>query len=200
MSSRLKTTYKNLKLNFACHSIISNNTSLKPIKLVTEQIKKFESIYPIKLCYLISKNNTNDLVPFSKYIEDNFINIKKLTIGALRNESNYWNNNFGDILPLEEYPVLIQNFLDTYSGKLNVDIFTEGVVFTPKLPQSQLNQINRFKCIFVDNKYTECLYDVGVDKKLDFNPESPIKFCNYKRCPRYGRSNCLTDKIKLIKV
>jgi organic radical activating enzyme len=197
---RLKTTYKNLKLNLACHSIISSNTSLKPIKIVTEQIKKFENIYPIKLCYLISKNNVSDLMPFSKYVEDNFNNIKKLTIGALRDESDYWNNDCNNILPLEECPLLIQNFLDAYEGKLNVDIFTEGVVFAPKLPQSQPNQINRFKCIFVDNKYTECLYDVGVDKKLDFNPESPIKFCNYKRCPRYGRSNCLTDKIKLIKI
>ncbi|MDO9580500.1 MAG: radical SAM protein [Bacteroidales bacterium] len=200
MLSRLKTTYKNLKLNFACHSIISNNTSLKPINIITEQIKRLENIYPIKLCYLISKNNRADLALFSKYIEDNFSNIKKLTIGVLRNESDYWNNSFDDILPLEEYPVLIQNFLDMYSGRLNIDIFTEGVVFTPKLPQSQPNQINRFKCIFTDNKYTECLYDVGVDKKIDFNPELPIKFCNYKKCPRYGRNNCLTDKIKLIKI
>lgn len=196
---RLKPNYKNLKLNMACHSITSTNTSLKPIKIITEQIKRFENIYPIKLCYLISKHNVSELLPFAEYIEKNFSSIKKMTIGALRDESDYWNNQCENILPLEEYPVLIQNFLDTYNGRLNIDIFTEGVIVAPELPQSQPNQINRFKCIFVENKYTDCLYDVGTDKKLDFDPSKPIHFCDYKTCPRYIRKNCLTDKIKLIR-
>ena len=197
---KLKNTYKNLRLNFSFHSITSMDASLKPIRLITKQIKKYESIYPIKLCYLISKENKNLIKPFAQYIEDNFKHVTKLTIGALRDESDYWNNECSNILPLEEYGELVQNFLDTYNGRLNLDIFTEGVIFSPKLPRSQPDQINRFKCIFVDNKYTECLYDVGVDKKLNFDPAIPIKFCDYKKCPRYDRENCLTDKIKLIKL
>ena len=198
--NKLKTTYKNLRLNLSFHSIASMDASLKPIKLITKQIKNYESVYPIKLCYLISKHNKNSLKLFAKYIEDNFKFIPKLTIGALRDEADYWNNKCNNILPLEEYVNLVKKFLDTYEGKLNLDIFTEGVVFTPKLPKSQPNQINRFKCIFVNNKYTECLYDVGTDKKLDFDPAVPIKFCDYKKCPRYGRVNCLTDKIKLTRI
>ena len=197
---KLKTSYKNLRLNMSFHCINSNDTSLKPIEFITRQIKKFQNIYPIKLCYLISKHNINGLIRFAKYIEDNFQNISKLTIGALRDETDYWNNDRENIMPLEEYADLIQNFLNTYDGKLNVDIFTEGVVFTPNLPKSQPNQINRFKCIFVNNEYTECLYDVGTNTKLDFDPNKPIEFCDYEECPRYKRKNCLTDKIKLLRV
>jgi len=197
---KLSTKYKNLKLNMSFHSIGSMDASLKPIRLITKQIKRFQHVYPIKLCYLISKYNKNFIKPFAKYIEDNFDNLNKLTIGSLRDESDYWNNNFDNIMPLEEYVDLIQDFLDTYDGRLNVDIFTEGVIFTLNLPTSQPNQINRFKCIFVDNKYTECLYDVGINAKLDFVSTKPIKFCDYKKCPRYDRKNCLTDKIKLLRV
>ncbi|MFA6547625.1 MAG: radical SAM protein [Candidatus Magasanikbacteria bacterium] len=197
---KLKTTYKNLKLNMSFHSIGAMDASLKPIRLITKQIKKFQNIYPIKLCYLISKYNKEFLKPFAKYIEENFDNLSKLTIGALRDESDYWNNECANILPLEEYVILIQDFLNTYDGKLNVDIFTEGVIFTPNLPKSQPNQINRFKCVFVGNKYTECLYDVGMDSKLDFDPQLPIVFCDYDKCPRYNRENCLTDKIKLLRI
>lgn len=197
---KLKTTYKNLRLNMAFHSISATDVSLKPIKLITEQIKKIQNIYPIKICYLISKDNKDFLKPFARYIEENFKNIQKLTIGSLRDEADYWNDACDNILPLEDYIELVQDFLDTYDGSLNLDIFTEGVVFAPQLPRSQPNQINRFRCIFVNNKYTECLYDVGTDTKLDFNPELPIKFCDYDLCPRFNRENCLTDKIKLLRV
>ena len=197
---KLKTTYNNLRLNLSFHSIVSTKASLKPIKSISRQIEKYESIYPVKLCYLISRDNKKFLKPFAKYIEDNFRFIPKLTIGALRDEADYWNNECDNILPLEEYINLVQDFLDTYTGKLNLDIFTEGVVFTPKLPKSQPNQINRFKCIFVNNKHTECLYDVGTDRKIDFDPAVPIEFCDYEKCPRYDRENCLTDKIKLTRV
>lgn len=198
--NRLKTTYKNLKLNMAFHSISEIDSSLKPIKLISNQIKRLQFIYPIKLCYLISEDNKNFLKPFASYIEENFTNISKLTIGALRDESDYWNDNCKNIMPLNKYFYVVQDFLDTYKGRLNLDIFTEGVVFTLGLPKSQPNQINRFKCIFGNNKYTDCLYDVGIDKKLDFDPEKPINFCDYKKCPRHDRENCLTDKIKLLRV
>lgn len=196
----LETTYKNLKLNMSFHSIGAIDSSLKPIRLITKKIKKFQYVYPIKLCYLISKQNKDFLQPFAEYIEENFDNLSKLTVGALRDESDYWNNECKNILPLEEYVTLVQNFLDSYKGNLDVDIFTEGVIFSPNLPKSQPNQVNRFKCIFVDNKYTECLYDVGTDSKLDFDPRKPIRFCEYSKCPRYDRENCLTDKIKLLRV
>lgn len=198
--NRLRTDYKNLKLNMSFHSIDSANFSLKPIKPITAQIEKFEKIYPIKICFLMSEGNKNYLKDFAQYVEEHFLNVYKLTIGALRDESDYWSNNHSNILPLEEYCALVQDFLDSYQGRLNVDVFTEGVINSPALPKSQPNQINRFKCIFVDNKYADCLYDIGMDKKIAFDPSKPIKFHDYKRCPRYDKENCLTDKIKLFKI
>lgn len=198
--NKFYTGYKNLKLNLSFHSIQSSDPSLKPIENVAEQIIKFQDIYPIKICYLISKDNAGKLMEFASYVETKFDKIKKLTIGALRDETDYWNNDRSNILPLEDYEKIIKRFFNDYSGNLNVDFFTEGVVFTKYLPKSQPNQINRFKCIFANNKFTECLYDVGIDKKIEFNPEEPIKFCDYKICPKYKRKNCLTDKVKLLRI
>lgn len=197
---KLAKDYKNLKLNLAFHSITSLNPSLKPIEKVKDELQKFQNIYPTKICYLISKQNAANLFEFAKYVEVNFDKINKLTIGALRDESDYWNNDKDDILPLEEYVALIENFLAEYDGRLNIDFFTEGVMDSSGLPKSQPNQLNRFKCIFPNNKYTECLYDVGTDQKKEFDPNLPIKFCDYEFCPKYGKRNCLTDKIKLVNI
>lgn len=197
---KLKISYKNLKLNLSFHSISSADPSLKPIEGIVDKILKFQDIYPIKICYLITKSNASELYKFAEYVEKKFKKIIKLTIGALRDEADYWNNDSGNILPLENYIEIMKDFLRNYMGNLNIDFFTEGVLFTDGLPRSQPDQINRFKCIFPNNKFTECLYDVGVDKKIEFDPELPIKFCDYERCPRYDIQNCLTDKIKLIRI
>ena len=192
-----KEDYKNLKLNISFHTIKSKNKSLKPIKDISGNIKKFQHIYPIKIVFLMTEENKNLLFDFAKYVEDNFENISKLTIGLIRNEEDYYNDGYENMVPLEEYAEIIQDFLDNYKGRLNVDIFAEGMLCSDKLPESKKNQINRFRCIFVNNEYTSCLYDVGPDKKIKFNPKKPIVYKNYNLCPRTGKNRCLTDKIKL---
>ena len=193
----LRQDYKNLRLNIAFHSIDSPKINLKPISLLSEQIKKFQYIYPMKLVFLMIEENKNLLFDFAKYVEDNFENILKLTIGLIRNEEDYYNDNFEGIVPLGEYAKIVQDFINKYEGRLDIDIFAEGMLYTENLPRMQKNQINRFKCIFVNNKYTSCLYDIGPDKKIDFNPKEAIVYKDCELCPKTGKDRCLTDKIRL---
>ena len=192
--------YKNLRLNMAFHTIKSKNNSLKPIAGICGLIKKFQYIYPLKIVFLMTEENKYFLPDFAEYVERNFKNISKLTIGLVRNEEDYYNDEYEGIVSLKEYAKIVQKFMDIYEGNFDVDIFAEGLFYTKKLPRSSKNQINRFKCVFVNNKYTCCLYDVGSDKKILFDPQKPIVYSDYRLCPRTGKDRCLTDKIKLQKI
>jgi len=198
--SNFKKDYKNLKLNMAFHSIESSDDSLKPIARLANNIKKFQNVYPIKIVFLITEKNKTKLFKFAEYVENNFDNIPKLTIGLVRNEEDYYNDNYEGIVSFAEYTKIIQNFINQYEGKLDIDIFAEGMLYTKNLPRSQKNQINRFKSIFVKNEYTSCLYDIGPDKKIKFNPKKPIKYSNCELCPKTNKDRCLTDKIKLQRI
>ncbi|MBT4722488.1 radical SAM protein [Candidatus Falkowbacteria bacterium] len=194
---KLKDDYDNLKVNIAFHSINSKNKSLKPIACLNESIKKIQQIYPLKVVFLITNKNKKLLLKFAKYIENNFKLINKLTIGLVRNEEDYYNDNYEGIVSFDEYVKIVKDYVNNYGGTLDLDIFAEGMLYTNKLPFSQKNQINRFKCVFVDNKYTSCLYDIGPDKKNNFDPEKRITYSNCELCPKTGKNRCLTDKIKL---
>lgn len=194
---KLKDDYQGLKVNMAFHCLKSKNKSLKPIDLLNDQIKKFQHIYPMKIVFLMTEANKHLLFEFANYIENNFEKITKLTIGLVRNEEDYYNDNYEGIVSFDEYVKIIQNFIDKYEGSLDVDIFAEGMLYTKNLPRSQKNQINRFKCIFVNNQYASCLYDIGPDKKIDFDPKKTITYSDCKDCPKTGKNRCLTDKIKL---
>jgi hypothetical protein len=100
-------------------------------------------------------------------------------------------------MPLERYVKFIEEFLNKYKGNLNIDIFGEGIIYSKNLPKSHKNQLNRFKCVFPNNKYSPCLYDVAPDKKIIFDPNKKIPFCNHLRCPKTNKKRCLTDKVKL---
>ena len=59
------------------------------------------------------------------------------------------------------------------------------------------NQINRFRCIYNNNEYSSCLYDIGPNKRIKFDPTKPLKYTDCEYCPKTKKDRCLTDKIKL---
>ncbi|MDQ5970296.1 MAG: hypothetical protein QG603_73 [Patescibacteria group bacterium] len=195
--NRLPLNYKKLKLNIAFHSIDSKDPSRKPLDILATNIKKYQYIYPIKLVFLMDNNNKMMLSEVAEYIENNFDNIDKLTIGAIRNEYDYYNDDYPDVMNLQEYCDIVQNFINNYKGKLNIDIFSEGMLYTENLPRSTKNQINRFRCIYNNNEYSSCLYDIGPNKRIKFDPTKPLKYTDCKYCPKTKKDRCLTDKIKL---
>ncbi len=196
---KLNLNYKNLKVNIASHSIISDNKSNKPLVDIIDKIKKISKYYPLKLVFLLTNENKLLLKSFIKYAEDN-LDIKKITIWTIRDESDYYNDNKNNILPISEYIEIVQDFINTYNWKLDIDIFTEWVLYTKSLPQSQKEQLNRFRCIYKWWKMTDCLYHVWINNFKDFDINKEIKYNICSTCPETWLRNCLTDKIKLRKL
>ena len=194
----LNKDHKNLKICISSQAITSKDKSLKPIKDITNNILKFQSIYPIKIVYLLNRSNRAILFKFIKYVEDNFSYIKKITVGLVRNEGDYWSDEAEYVLPFKDYAKAVQNLLDTYEGRLDLDIFTKGILRSNKLPKSQKNQICRFKNVFYDGTYVPCLYLIAKDKKIKLPTDMKIPYSVFQRCARTGKGNCLADKIYLL--
>ena len=188
---------KNLKINMAFHSIFSDDPSEKPISNIITEIQKISEIYPLKIVYLLTQKNKNDLFNFANYIEEHLPLLKKITIGQVRDELDYYNDNAENIIPLEEYASIIQNFVNSYKGRLNIDIFSEGILETDTFPISQENQINRFRSVLPTEEYVDCLYSVALTQRKKFDVNTPLPFPALKKCPLTKRNRCITDKIKL---
>ncbi|MCV6599647.1 MAG: 4Fe-4S cluster-binding domain-containing protein [Alphaproteobacteria bacterium] len=203
--SKLPTDYKNLKINMAFHSIESSNSADKPISKSIVDINHVMKYYPVKIVFLMNEDNKNNLFKFVDYCEKNIPLLSKITIGAIRDESDYYNDDIKGIIPLQEYANIIQDFIDNYKGNLNVDIFPEGILYTDNLPENMPNQINRFKSVFPENDkgemvYADCLYDIGIDN-LEVLPETcKLEYKDFKTCPKTGKTRCITDKIKLVNI
>lgn len=195
---RLDVDHKNLKICISFQSLVSDDKSFKPITDIEHQIQKYQSIYPMKLIFLINRFNGGILNDFVGFVESKFQSINKITIGAVRDESDYWNDDVSYVLPFSEYATIVQDFIDNYEGRLNVDVFSKGILRSPKLPKAQCNQICRFKNIFSNNTYVPCLYLIARDKKIAIDDNFSVPFYRYYKCARTGRQNCLADKIYLI--
>jgi len=179
--------------------IESKNRNNKPIDDLKENIKNISKIYPIKIVYLLTELNKNLLEEFVEYVENN-LKVRKLTIWTVRNEADYYNDDYSYVIPAKEYIEIIEWFLNKYEWNLNIDIFTEWILYTDSLPFGQKNQLNRFRCVYKDWIMTDCLYDVWTKSFKKFNTDKPIPFPNCTNCPKTELENCLTDKIKLKKI
>lgn len=197
--NKLSLNYKNLKVNIAFHSLISNDKNNKPITDMIDDIKKISKVYPIKIVYLLLESNKLLLNSFVKYVEEN-LDVKKITIWTIRNEADYYNDNNDNILAISEYINIIENFINTYNWKLRVDIFTEWVLYTKQLPKAEKHQLNRFRCVYKGWKVATCLYDVWTETFENFDINKKIDFPDCSNCPKTGLENCLTDKIKLKRI
>ncbi len=194
---KVPTDIKNLKINMAFHSITAEDPSEKPISRLIDKIREISTLYPLKIVFLMTQKNKKMLPEFVQYIEKNLPNLKKITLGQVRDELDYYNDNAQNVIPLEEYAQYINTFIQTYHGRLDIDIFSEGILETPYFPVSHPNQLNRFRSVFPTGDYVDCLYEVALSKKKPFDPMVPLPFPRHDRCPVTGRKRCITDKIKL---
>ncbi len=191
--------HKNIKLGISFQSLEAEDKSFKPLKDITENINEYSKFYKVKLVFLMTQYNKNQLTEVIKYVETNLPNIETLTIGLIRDEEDYWNDNQEYIIPFNEYYTIIQKLIDTYEGRLNLDIFTKGVLYTDNLPKQSENQLCRFKNIYNDY-YIPCLYQIAQDKRISISKDLQIPFPETKVCHRTGLKNCLADKIYLKKL
>lgn len=194
---RLRSDYTGVKIQFSFQTIDERGKSLKSIARVADKLKIFEGIYPLKLTLLMNSQNRLEIPQMVQWVEDNFIMLDKITIGAVRNEADYWNDNYDYVVPFEEYGDIVQDFVDNYRGRLDLDIFSKGFLYTDKMPQNQPHQLGRFKCIYPRAKYALSLYHIARGDIGSFDHKFPFDFNNPEGfMENNGRE--LTDKIRLI--
>lgn len=197
---KLNKEHKWLKIWISFQSITSNNKSLKPIADVLQNLIEYQNYYSFKLVFLLNNNNSIFLEKFVDIIDKKLDKVKWITIWSVRDESNYWSDEKDFVLPFIKYSEIVQNFINNYKWRLNIDIFSKWVLRSEKLPSWKKNQINRFKNVFSDKTYVPCLYLIANDDKKIIADNFKIPFPNCNKCWRTWKTNCLADKIYLKKI
>ena len=131
------------------------------------------------------------------YVDHHMPFVKKLTIGLMRYENDYWNDNHPGVLSFSDYAKTVQEILDTYTGRLSMDVFLKGVLDFSVDPGYMPNRTNRFKCVFPDNTYSGCLF-TACDATHATLPETLQLPKERNRCMHTCRQSCLADKVRLI--
>lgn len=192
--------FDGLRICVSFHEIVSNDPSRKPLIPILDNLKKFalNKNNSIKLVLLLDSKNADDALEIIEFVDCMMPYMKKLTIGLMRYENDYWNDNCPGVLSFRDYALKIQQIVDLYKGRLNLDIFLKGVLIFPGENVSLHNRVNRFQCVFSDMTYSDCLYNACDEKHpaLDSHyklPESRVI------CKHTGRKECLADKIHLVR-
>lgn len=182
------------------HEIEADNPSRKPLKPIMHNLSEFvKKGNKLKLVFLMDQYNVGRALEIVNFVDKNMCFVNKLTIGLMRYENDYWNDNHEGVLPFDMYADNIQKIINEYEGRLNLDIFLKGVLNFEGDPGDLPNRVNRFKCVFQDLTYSDCLYNACDLKhpKLSKDYKLPESLCN---CKHTGKKKCLADKVRLTKV
>ena len=182
------------------HEIESGDPSRKPIKPIVDKIKDFinsNNNNKIKLILLLDQLNNDKTSEIIEFVDQNMPFISKLTIGLMRYENDYWNDSYPNVLSFEEYAKTIQMIVNNYDGRLDLDIFMKGVLDFEGDPGDLPNRVNRFKCIFQDLTYCDCLYNACDYTHPKLSPDFKLPEC-FKTCKHTGNKKCLADKVRLV--
>ena len=182
------------------HEIEADNPSRKPLKPIMNNLEEFvKKGNKLKLVFLMDQYNVEKALEIVNFVDKNMCFVNKLTIGLMRYENDYWNDNHEGVLPFDMYADNIQRIINKYDGRLNLDIFLKGVLNFERDPGDLPNRVNRFKCIFQDLTFSDCLYNACDLKhpKLSKDYKLPESLCN---CKHTGKKKCLADKVRLTKV
>ena len=182
------------------HEIEADNPSRKPLKPIMHNLSEFvKKGNKLKLVFLMDQYNVGRALEIVNFVDKNMCFVKKLTIGLMRYENDYWNDNHEGVLSFDMYADNIQKIINEYEGRLNLDIFLKGVLNFEGDPGDLPNRVNRFKCVFQDLTYSDCLYNACDLKhpKLSKDYKLPESLCN---CKHTGKKKCLADKVRLTKV
>ena len=181
------------------HEIDSDNPSRKPLRLIQKNLTKFVDIgNALKLVFLLDQWNANKALDIIEFVDREMPFIKKLTLGLMRYENDYWNDDQYGVLPFADYANTIRHILNEYDGRLSFDVFLKGVLEFNNCPADIPNRTNRFKCVFPDYSFSHCLFSVSNEHQP--LPTSLILPQEYDLCSHTGRKSCLADKVRLNRV
>lgn len=186
-----------LRACISFHEIKSLDKSRKPLFNVQDEIIKYlDKGNPVKLVLLLDKYNASYALEIVNYVDKTFPQLTKLTIGLMRYENDYWNDSNPGVLSFEAYATTVQNIVDNYRGRLDLDIFLKGVLDFEGDPGVKENRVNRFKCVFQNLTFSDCLYNAcdPIHEPLAENYKLPSS-CDI--CKHTGKQFCLADKVRL---
>jgi len=148
---------------------------------------------PVTIVYMLRRDNIHDLLKVAEEAEKKF-NCTKFYISSIRDitqTKDYWIDT-KDTISNEQYAELIQYFLNTYTGSLDLHIAWRGTLQTNIHQQCETEKC-RFINSFVDDKRIRCPLDIS--KKIYLEDDENFKFesrlCNKNK-------SCILTKIVLI--
>lgn len=167
-----------VKIRVGVHGVF---TSEKPLSKVCR------SKIPVTIVYMLNRNNIDGLFEAAKIAESDF-NCSDFFVSSIRDiaqTKNFWLDN-EDTIPLNEYFDIVQNFVKSYDGRLNIHISKRGVI-TSKFD----NKVDkcRFGNIFPDGSKIRCPFDISLDKKCSELEFGKVQ-CNKDSC-------CILRKVVL---
>ena len=189
-----------LRVCVSFHEITADDPSRKPLTVVADNLERFCRMRgnKLKLVFLMDQQNVCRAMKIIDYVEHQMPFVDKLTIGLVRYENDYWNDSCPGVLPFADYAGAVQQIVDTYNGRLNLDVFLKGVLDFPGDPGSLPHRVNRFQCVFQDMTYSDCLYNA-----CDLVHPALDPFCRLPEsrgiCKHTGKEQCLADKIRLVR-
>lgn len=180
------------------HEYENADKSRKPIKDISNQISNFiEKGNKIKLILLLDSYNYKKALTIINKVEEDIPNLSKITIGLMRYENDYWNDKYEGVLSFKRYYKTIKKILKKYKGNLDIDVFLKGVLSFEGDPGYVEGRTNRFKCVFQDYTYADCLYNACDEMHERLNADYKLPE-NKKICKHTGRCSCIADKVRLI--
>lgn len=130
-------------------TIYSNGTYLKHLEKVKDltgvklrvgimgkersekRITEVQTDLPLDVVYMLRKDNVDELMTTAEWAEKN-LNTSVFFISSIRDiaeTKDYWLDT-EDTLPLDQYRTVVQDFLTTYQGKMDVQISQRGILKT----------------------------------------------------------------------
>lgn len=146
---------------------------------------------PIEICYMVSKSTTlKELLASAKHIEKNY-KCKVFFISSIRELDNPKKEFFQDTkitMNVLKYKQLVHDFLEKYSGKMEVHISKRGVFESTK---TLADNKCHFANYFIGGKIIQCPYDI-VNRKFQKTYKFGVRHCQHN-------NSCLMSKIALKK-
>jgi hypothetical protein len=166
-----------------------------------KQLARIKTKLPVTVVYMLRNSNISELMETAMYAESNF-DCKGFYISSIRDvaaTNDYWAYT-EDILSLEEYGQVVQDFVDKYRGNLKtLHIAKRGILTTPKQDECQKITKCRFMNALPDKKKIICPFDISQGITAKSHDPDKVIGDGYKIGTRSCNKNeeCLLQKIVL---
>lgn len=154
--------------------------------------KVYKTKLPVKIVYMLRKNNIDELYLATKYAEENF-DCKSFYVSSIRDittTGDYWLDT-DETISNNEFANIVQEFIDKYDGNIKrLDIATRGVLVTDK-QDFKYTKHCRFGNVFPSGKTIRCPFDIGLQKFTD------VPLFIQHLCDKHNK--CILQKIVLMR-